>query len=260
MKRFPEDTKDRIEQLFAPIILKCFPYYGKFWSEFIGVRNGESERLLPYKIQFPASILQQEKDLFKVIHEIICMAHYSQFCQLAGAHFQYNEALKALKIVDSDVGYFCFWEAFENFYMHIGNARNEVAHILACLVKINPNLPTKNGKPDLTKYLKNNGRNDLVNKFKKLNDDVIKIRNNIVHYARGANILLNGKFYLRLPIEKDPLWSKQLSTPDQIQEVTLKMKKDLKTVESIINEVQQFFGTDLGNYIYSKGITFIRDK
>lgn len=258
MKRFPEDTKDRIEQHFAPIILKFFPYYGEFWSKFIGVRNGESERLLPYKIQFPTFVSQQEKDLFKVIHERICMAHYSQFCQLAGAHFQYNEALKALKIVDSNIGYFCFWEAFENFYMHIGNARNEMHHILVCLWEIKPNLPkTKEGKADLTKYLANNGRNDLINKIKNFNDDVIKIRNNIVHYARGANILLNGKFYLPLPIEKDPLWSKQLST-DEIQEATLKMQKDLETVESIINEAQQLFGIELENYINSKGITFIQ--
>lgn len=255
MKRFPEDTRDRIEQHFASVILKSFPYYGQFWSKFIGVRNEEVERLLPYKIQFPPSVSQHEKDQFKETHERICMAHYSQFCQLAGAHFQYDEALKALKKVNTNLGYFCFWEAFENFYMHIGNARNEVYHIYKCVGKIMPILPNR-----LKEYLQKSNEKDLGARIKNFEKEVTTIRNNIVHFARGANILWDEKFYLPLPIEKDLLWSNQLTTSsNEIQETTLKMKNDLATVESIINETQQLFGVELEKYIKNKKITFEYD-
>lgn len=107
MKKFPEMTEDRIERLFAPKILADFPYYAEFWQKFIGVRlEPPRDRFLPYRLEMPNTL----PDSCKVLHcyEKVSMRHYSQFCDLAGAHYQLEQALQALRM-----------EFESRFFLHI---------------------------------------------------------------------------------------------------------------------------------------------
>ena len=250
--KFPADTLDRIEQLYAPQVLKNFPYYGEFWEEFVGRDKGEGQLLLPYGLDFPCGVSKVEKERISEIYERICVHHYSLFCQLAGAHFQLEQAGNALKENDDKRRHFLFWEAFENFYIHLGNARFQMCNLweetcrIACLTY-------PQNEDGLLKYLRDNGRQDLVNNVEEIRDNIIKVRNNIVHYARNAYILIDGKYYIPLPIKKESNLSEMLNHKEA-QEAVKKMENDLTKLEKMLNEILPYAGKELQKGLDSMGI------
>lgn len=236
MKKFPETTRDKIEQLFAPQILPYFPYYAEFWEKFIGVRS--ENRLLPYQLCISAAATNGQQILR--YHEEISMRHYSQFCQLAGAHFQLEKATEALRETNEAWRHFLFWEAFDNFYQHLGNARNQMYGLWEAIQNINKSLPRK-----LREYLESRDKSELWREFYRWEQETITLRNNIVHYSRGGAPYSNRTYWLPLPIQKNVAWSETLAQCKSFQEATKKMKKDLSELESLLNTVQRLMGSEL---------------
>jgi len=256
--KFPADTLDRIEKLFADEILKNFPYYGIFWEKFVGRDENNTSLLLPYRLEFPSNMSHAEKEAILNAHNNICLFHYSLFCQLAGAHFQLEQTVAALNEKDPQERHFLFWEAFDNFYTHLGNARFQMLNLweetckITCMTLRYP--PDENG---LKQYLQDNSQNDLVNKIEKIKENVIKLRNNLVHYARNAFILIEGKYFIPLPIKRDPKLSEMLNHREA-QEVTKKMEFDLMEFEKMLNEILPFIAKELDKGFDMKGIKIRR--
>ncbi|GAI21864.1 unnamed protein product, partial [marine sediment metagenome] len=241
MKKFPEETQDKIEQLFAGKILAHFPYYGEFWGKFIGLRAGD--RLLPYRLQIPPTAKDPTvKDNSQILkwHEEIAMRHYSQFCQLAGAHFQLEKATEALRQKDKALRHFLFWEAFDNFYQHLANTRNQMYGLWKVISNLNQTLPQK-----LEQYLKATDRSILWSRISEWEEQAEVLRDSVVHFSRGAAPYGDGAYWIPLPIKKEQTWSDTLKKPGPVQEATKKMERDLRDLESLLNEVQRLIGCEL---------------
>jgi hypothetical protein len=250
--KFPKDTLDRIEQLFASKILKNFPYYGEFWEEFVGWNKNKEPLLLPYGLDFPSRIRQNEKERISESYQRMCVFHYSLFCQLAGAHFQLQQSVAALKENDDNKRHFLSWEAFDNLYVHLGNARFQMCNLWEEICKI-ACLPYSQNEDGLLHYLRDKNRNDLVQRVQEIRDNVIKIRNNIVHYARNMYVFIGGKYYIPLPIKKEPKLSEMLNHKEA-QEATKKMETDLNNLEKLLNEVLPYMGRELEEKLDSSDI------
>ena len=247
VKKFPEMTEDRIERLFAPKILANFPYYAEFWQKFIGVRMDSAGRFLPYRLKMRDALCDGRKVL--TCHEKISMRHYSQFCHLAGAHYQLEQALKALAMEDETRRHFLFWEAFENFYQHLSGAREQMDSVWGLLRRLDANLPK-----DVKSYLTSKGSEVLWQRIAEWDHDVATIRNSIVHFSRIGAPFGNGTYWIPLPIQKDPLWSDTLPQPKRIQEATKKMTKDLHELELLLDQAQRLIGDELEKTFQSMGV------
>lgn len=247
MKKFPEMTEDKIERLFAPKILADFPYYTEFWQKFIGVRLDPRGRFLPYRLEIPDTLPDRRK--VSTCHEKISMRHYSQFCHLAGSHYQLEQAVNALRKEDASWRHFLFWEAFDNFYQHLSGAREQMDSLWGLLRRLNANLPR-----DLKNYFASKGSEDLRQRIAKWDDNVTTIRNNIVHFSRIGAPFGDGTYWIPLPIRKDLLWSDALPQPERIQEATKKMTKDLHELQLLLDQAQRLIGDELEKTFQSMGV------
>jgi hypothetical protein len=77
-------------------------------------------------LSIPTSVKDQSR--IREGYEEICIAHYTLFCQLAGAHHQMKQAVEALQIGERE-RHFLFWEACDNFYQHLQNAIYMMYHL-----------------------------------------------------------------------------------------------------------------------------------
>lgn len=179
------------------------------------------------------------------------MRHYSQFCQLAGAHFQLREATQALKETDEALRHFSFWEAFDNFYQHLANARNQMYGLWNIVRSLNPSLPRK-----LKEYLKVSQRDALSRRIRRWEEEAETLRNNIVHFYRGGAPYGDGAYWIPLPIKKGVTWSETLTNMDRqpFQESAKKMEMDLRELESLLDEVQRLMGDELEKSFQSMGV------
>jgi len=252
MKKFLETTQDRIEQLFASKILVCFPYYGEFWEKFIGLRPGN--RLLPYRLQVPSEVKKKDKKQLLRGHEEISMRHYTLFCQLAGAHFQLEKATDSLAERSEAMRHFLFWEAFDNFYQHLGNARNQMYGIWDVVHSLSKCLPDKLKLKD---YLECSGQKVLREKLNRWEGEAKTLRDDIVHFARGGAPYGDGTYWIPVPLRRkrrNMRWSETLSNSVPVQEATKKMEKDLRELESILDAVQRLIGDELQKTFQAMGV------
>lgn len=250
---FPEDSLDCIEKLFAQEILLHFPEYGRFWERFIGRDFDPGDRRLkPRSWKFPVGANSTEIQRISDAHERIAMIHYGIFCHLAGAHFQISEARAALKESDVSWRYFHFWEAFEAFYQHLGNARNAVHGLDKCVTELAEIKPLR-----LLAFLAAQGHAALAARWRKFDADAQCIRDNIVHFARGAHVPMNGSFFIPLPVKRNASWSDYLERkrPAPMQEATIKMEADLVKLESLTNDTLSVVHKMLQDFLSAKAIT-----
>ena len=245
MKKFPDMTRDRIEQLYASTILPQCPYYGEFWEKFIGFRL--ANRLLPYELKMPPTLINKAEVLGH--HEEISMRHYSQFCQLAGAHFQLEQAREALNETDEARRHFLFWEAFENFYQHLGNARNEMYGLWNVVWELDRSLPKR-----FQDFLSSKNQGSLSQRICAWEQKAIALRDNIVHLYRVCAPWGNGTYWIPLPIGQKVPWSETLGQRPPVKEATRKMAIDLCELESLLNEAQHFIGDELDKMFKVKGV------
>lgn len=247
--KFPSDSRDLIEIRFASIILKNFPYYASFWEEFIGFNKTKKE-LEPYALKFPLGMKETTQELVRKHHEQLAIHYYSIFCGLAGAHFQLEKAVFALEEKEDGKRHFLHWEAFGNFYMHLGNIWyylqefwDESRKIL-CLEddELENLLSTKT-------------------KLKKQYDDIknvtLQIRHNLVHYARNSYVVIKEKYWIPFPPPKKPK-SNLLTTATKFKETIKQMDNDLKNFEDFLNKITLLIRNKIYVYFTQKKIQIVR--
>ncbi len=251
---FPDDSHDCIEKLFAADVLPGFPQYGEFWEKYIGVDFDPplTRRLRPRGWTFPVGFDGREAGRIHKCQERIAMVNYGMFCNLAGAHFQNSEAIAALKLPDVAWKYFRFWEAFDVFYQHLGNARNAV-HGTWKWLKVLTGCQQRKDR-DLYEFIIAEGQAGLEDQWRKFNDDARAIRDNVVHFARGAHVPMDGSFFLTVPIRRDASWSESLGRQGPLQEATRKMNADLGNLEALLDKTLALLSEFLDSYLSSQSI------
>ena len=267
MKNLLIDTRDSVEKKWARTVCKHYPEYSYFWNEFIGVRNSlRARRLVWYEYKYPQTWDRNKKSRFTQNIEELFMAHYSLFCNLAGAHFQLKTCLKSLKTTNIADRHFKYWESFECCYQHMGNVINYFYFFWEKLFSLTgKNIPRqRNG--DLSKSAVDRELSLLFISKKKISlykssktyfgrkGQIATIRNNIVHYARLSTSSIGDKGYL-LPnkISSNIRWSKA----GPFRKGFLAHKKaemHLIELETIINKLQIYAKEKLREHLVAERI------
>lgn len=267
MKDILTDTQDIVERIWGKKIYIHFPAYKTFWDKFIGVRTiSPSKTLLPYKYNLTNLRNISDKVKFKNNLEELCMAHYSLFCNLAGAHFQLEEFNRVLAYKNKKLIHFQYCETFENCYQHMGNAINFFFLFWEKIFLLTNVYVLRNSNGDLNK---NNVSNQIELLFRrkrkfKIVKQIIKhfgrkgeieiIRNNTVHYARVAFIPA-GEFGYALPYRFKPnqRWSQMKRRKTGIL-VQIKARNNLLLLEKILNSSELIAIDYLHSYLLNNNI------
>ena len=254
---FIKNTKDIVEQLYGSDVTKLFPNYAKFWEEFIG----DPRKNIPvaYRLLFDLSISTKDKEQINEIYDEICMAHYSLFCHLAGAHFQLENLKNILKLDNSKRKYFQHWETFEVCYFHLGSAFYQMYHLWGLIFLLKKEVTRDaNGrirpsiKEKLKNYLSNQGQSSLRSKIDELDKEIMDIRNSIVHFSRGAAKIISNEFWIPFKIEQRT-WARQHQT-NQWLETSGKIKKNLEEIEKLINSMHSFLIKEFREFLIKNQI------
>jgi hypothetical protein len=267
MKHFPEDTRDPIEQIYARKILRRFPKYGEFWNRFVGIKD-RGTYLLPYGLRIPGTISVPERKQIRQAYEEICMAHYSLFCHLAGAHFQVDK-LRVLSPLSSKWSWLKHWETFESVYLHLGICFNEVYHLWDLVFLMRGQLGRKkdgtigrtSGGPSPSSLRESEFRNArklrIFKDFKHLSNEISARRNNITHYSRGASRSIRSKIYVPVYVRQNVPWRMEFRAK-KWWETSLKASLDLRRTECAVNSNHEVLITSLEDYLSNKGIRIQR--
>jgi hypothetical protein len=160
-----------------------------------------------------------------------------------------EKATEALGETSESLRHFLFWEAFDNFYQHLGNARNQMYGLWHEIQNVNKSLPAK-----LKEYLESSHQSDLWREIDRWEEEVIDLRDNIVHYSRGAASYADGTYWIPLPISRNVTWSETFAQHKCFQEAPKKMVNDLCKLEALLDKVQRLMGNELEKSFQSKGV------
>ena len=144
MSDFIKGTKDLVEQLYGEQVSKNLPNYGAFWVKFIG--DPKKDVPMPYGLNFSKASHGTNIAQINPNYEELCMAHYSLFCHLSGAHFQLELLKESLGLPESNTRSFKHWEAFETGYIHLGSAFYQMYHLWGLIFLLKGIIKRKNGR------------------------------------------------------------------------------------------------------------------
>jgi hypothetical protein len=242
-QKFPKDTGDGIEQMFADRVLAEFPSYGKFWEKFIGVDVTRlSEGFWPRSPKFPKEYEDAKREDFRNKQIGIARVSYGIFCNLAGAHYQLELYLKQIPITDRE-SFFRAIEAVECAYLHIGNVAYGLDRLWGEIRKYSYH------KEKLEKYLVNQGRGKYLLELK---DEPKKIiRDEIVHFGRHV-FRITDKIYLPLTVPRNKLWSK--ANVSSWIPADVKLKDHITVASKACEDAYQLFIERLSTYLQNEGI------
>lgn len=232
MQTFPDDSQDSVERLYAHIILKHFPNYGRFWQQLVGQRSDpKSGTLRPCGLIYPASIGKRQRNRCDRDYELLCMQGYSVFVHLAGAHYQLKEIARSLRLTDESERHFRHWESYDVGLLHLGTALTLTKGLV-------------------TQVSRTTEQTCLVSKLLQhelwagLDRTVRLPRNDVVHYSRRLHRRNSktGDFeVLREPFfESRRAWSEDLALAADDSKWTRaedKLKKDVIDTETLLNDV-----------------------
>jgi len=268
---FFTDTEENIEKLYKDEILKLFPNYAVFWNEFIG-QKVESNHFKPYGLIIANTYPQNEIDNINYIYERMTMAHYTLFCSLASAHYQYSLLTDNYNNYGSETYHFKHWDSFENIYLRLGNAFYQVYHLWKLFFAfkkalyrqnpINMKVAIENIKirPEMKQYYSNGSSENLVQeKFQDANILIKAIRDESVHFSRiGVRFEGdNAKYYLPFNISKNINWSDafmSFSRGENMISTDRLACKHILTTEISINELHELLIQEISNIIASMRI------
>lgn len=242
---FPKDTRDVIEKLFANEILRRFPQYGTFWEEFIGRKSESTLALRPYGLTFPNTMEHVARSKLEKSYNKLIVRHYSLFCELAGAHYQFDRARESQSQSAGAQKHFLFWESFSNFYQHLGNMRNLLYGIWEEVEEITGK------KENLKAYLTSTKHQNLCNQLETIEKEIIIIRNNLVQYMCTFNISVSDGYLIPLPIEEKP---EPFIEPKQAIDAMTKMNSDLAHCEELLNAIEPLVSQLLRTFFSKKAI------
>ncbi|MBI1977616.1 MAG: hypothetical protein HYS55_02575 [Candidatus Omnitrophica bacterium] len=253
--KFPDDSYDAIERKYGLIISNSFPKYAEFWEFFIG-RDVSSTSMRWYRVKFPKSFGQKNRREFYWFREEVSMAHYSLFCNLAGAYFHFDELKRMQGQPITQEVYFKHWEHFECFYLRLGGCFYQVFHLwdrLSKLFHIKREQFLKSGK--------------LQTKWKKFSDFHHRfsvMRDNLTHYSRGASQQLKDGFLIPRTVKegnvsknKMELWSTQLRRKVW-QRTDAKMYNDLVKCLEMFNYIHGIYIQQFAQALIKKGLCIER--
>lgn len=257
MKNFTNDTKDCIERLYKDKILAKFPLYAEFWNKFIGVRDNNRNGLLtPYGLIIPRT-LQVDKTQVRKSYMEMTYAHYTLFCNLAGAHYQLENLSNTKQLGDTRIRHFQHWECFESIYSHLVMAQYQVYHLWRLIFSLQ-GASVSNGqggvKGALERLLIRKRKKYLLKKNEKTYKEIVILRNNITHFSRGISRILNGGEYaIPRRVKKNIHWNKHLRYKSWVK-TNIKAKNDLSMVEKLCNELHVLLIEEFERYISNTGI------
>jgi len=274
--KFPRDSKESVETLFGKHILPNFPNYGVLWEKLIGQKNRKgSDYLYPYGLSVPLSLTNREKENIKTIYERFTMAHYSLFCALASAHYQYGVLQKQYVILKKGCkkltlkqSIFKHWDSLENIYMNLGNAFYQVYHIWKLYFAFNMhlNIPRselleridniRTTRTQLKNHCRSSRKVSVFNVFRKYEEAISIMRDNVVHFARAGAIIRNNKFWLPFRLRRNVNWRRQIQKASKMKGVisTDRMaQRDILNAEEQINNMHSILIKDLTVLYHLKG-------
>jgi hypothetical protein len=232
VQRFPENTNDSVERLYAPAILPTFPNYGRFWENFVGQHiDDETGALGAYPIILSEEIPERQRANLLRQYELLRMQNYSIFVHLAGAHYQAEQLRDSLAMEDGNRRHFCHWEAFDVALMHLGTG-------LALAKAMMYGADQLIGSDHLLHRLMHHHH------WKPLGRAIRKPRNDEVHYSRrlhrsntttGAFEVLKDRYY-----ERRQAWSQDLRLIEDDSKwipADEKLKTDIMGIEEMFNDV-----------------------
>lgn len=246
MSDFTKGTKDLVEQLYGEEISKNFPNYGEFWIKFVG--DPQKDIPVPYGLDFANASKGMNVAQINQNYEELCMAHYSLFCHLSGAHFQQELLKETLISPESNMRRFKHWEAFETSYIHLGSVFYQLYHVwgLVFLLRgevqrlrnrrnreyFNPSAQRK-----LEVLLTTAGQTAITARKAKIDLNITALRDSIIHFSRSASSYINGEFLIPAQ-NRQVVWSRQV-TPE-VYETSGKLQNDIVETEKIINDIHAY--------------------
>lgn len=255
MQRFPDDSQDSVERLYASQILSHFPNYGRFWERLVGQRaDPESGMLRPYGLVYPGSIRKRQQNRMDREYELLCMQGYSVFVHLAGAHFQLEELGRALTLEDESSRHFRHWEAYDVGLLHLGTS-----------------LSLGKGLVSMVAHL--TGRQELIERvighrlWKGLDRSVRLPRNDVVHYSRRLHRrnASTGDFeVLREPyFESRRAWSQDLllaADDSKWIKAESQLTRVIVDAETLLNDVWEWMLDAVESHFDSLGVMVRHDR
>lgn len=244
-----QDSKDSIEQLYDNDVLEHFPNYEVFWRQFIG--NPNAERPEAYTYIFPSSMETRNIEAIQKQYEKVQIAHYSLFCQLAGAHFQLKELESTENIRESRERYFRHWEHFEAGYMHLGSVFYLLAQLWNIVIRLE-GIPKQEEFGE--KFLLSRKENELAKRLTETEENVKTIRDLMVHRGRAFTTFFHkNKFYIPLKVVMNMVWSQSLKV-NEMTETTERLREDIVATEKLLNELHICLICEYENFIKAKNI------
>lgn len=264
MSDFTKGTKDVVEQLYGAEITKNFPNYGEFWIRFIG--DPKKVIPLPYGLDFTNAVKGTNITQVNQNYEELCMAHYSLFCHLSGAHFQQEILKEILKLPDSSAKKFKHWEAFETSYIHLGSVFYQMYHVWALVFLMRGEVKRKKGrgnreyfdpsaKKKLEQLLVSKGQKAINDRKAKIDLSITALRDSIVHFSRSASSYQNGEFLIPRQ-NKQVVWSKQ--DIKEAYEASGKLQNDIAETEKIINDIHVYLIQQYEDFLTANKMAVIK--
>jgi len=143
--------------------------------------------------------------------------------------------------------HFRHWEHFEVFYLHLGNAMNQIYHLWDILFKLK-GIKGK-ARSNLENLLIKRKKKYLCRKIAKIDKEIIVLRNNITHYARGIHYPLpDGRYTVPLVTKSKHSWEMQ-SRCKMFRETSAKCTDDLENFEKTINNLHKALIEELDVFI-----------
>lgn len=268
--RFPADTADEIEKLWWPVIGSSFPYYGTFWETFIGLRD-RTKPFRPYGLVIPPQLPVADATSIQKAYTEVAEAHYSEFCELAGAHYQLEEADNSYAIAGPE-RLFHFLEAFNGFYDHLGTARNmgfrlwDEVRAIARITAPRASLAKSPGKMAARKKggskirtaieaeLARRSMKTALADLKVIEDQAIPTRDHHIHDYGAYFLPAGGRLRYILPPEEVRDYKGRTGWDVTDEETVFRMRRHLDTIERYLNESERALAHEYSTALASAGI------
>jgi hypothetical protein len=258
---FPTGTADLIERHWWGEISKEFPTYGTFWEDLIGLKD-PSKPFEPYGLIIPALTCSPCAEGVRLAYLELSEAHYSEFCELAGAHYQITEAERSYNLANPEAT-FLFLEAFNAFYDHLGTARNMALRLWtlsrAIAKGVDPASPLAKFKSDsslglIESRLRANGQGGLVPRLKLIEDQVVNQRNHHIHDYGARFGIVRKRFHFVLPKEESVDLSQIYGWTITEEECGVRMRRHLETLERFLDGSERVLLADLSGALSAGGV------
>ena len=192
----------------------------------------------------------------------IVQAHYSEFCELAGAHFQVAEAELSYSLPRFD-NLFRFLEAFNGFYDHVGTTRNMAYRIWDQFRTIEriirPASAIANSSDGIREPIESellaNSKQSVVDDLRIVETEAITMRDHHIHDYGAYFIPVEGKLRYILPQDEVLDYKTRKGCDVTDEDAVLRMKRHLGAIERFLDGSEAVLAQELSTALASVGIS-----